>query len=78
MPIDDCPTEYIAKGGERLSMPAGTPGFIEVFDRLDHNGEAVQLPATRVLEPGEEIDLTPAIEINASYFKEGPGYSAAK
>ena len=78
MPIDDCPTAYTAKGGERLSMPAGTPGFTEPFDRLDHNGDAVQFPATRQMEPGEVVDLTPAIEINAAYFNEGPGYSAAR
>lgn len=69
---DAVPAEYIAKGGERVSMPAGSAGYEESWEGKNHQGEAVNLPATRVLKAGEVIDLTPAIEINARFFTEGP------
>lgn len=75
-PMEDVPSAYSAKGGEKLSMPVGTQGFTEVYDGSDHNGEPVHLEATRTLAGGEVVDLTPAIEKNAEYFKSGPGYSA--
>ena len=58
-------------------MPVGTANFTEVYDGSNHDGEAVHLDATRTLAAGETVDLTPDIEKNYNYFKEGPGYSAA-
>jgi ferredoxin len=77
-PEDEVPVSYKAKGKEALSMPAGTPGFAMPYDGTNHDGEAVHLEGTRVPTAGELVDLTPAMEINAAFFKEGPGYSAAK
>jgi len=74
---DEVPSQYVAKGGEYLSMPVGTPGFTTVYDGLNHDGEPVHLEATRILEQGEVVDLTPAIPMNADFFTNGPGYSAA-
>lgn len=76
-PEDEVPSAFKAKAGQRLSMPVGTPGFNEVFDGTDHEGEEVHLEATRILAAGEVVDLTPDIEQNHAYFKGGPGYSAA-
>lgn len=76
-PLDEVPSAYHAKGGERLSMPVGTSGFTEIYDGKDHNGEPVHLEATRTLAEGEIVDLTEAIQINADFYKTGPGYSAA-
>ena len=73
-PEADVPSSFVAKGGEVLNMPADTPGFEEVFEEHDHNGEPVHLTATRTLAPQEIVDLTPATEENARYFEEGPGY----
>lgn len=76
-PEDEVPSAFKAKEGQRLSMPVGTPGFTEVYDGVNHEGEPVHLEATKTLKAGEIVDLTPAIEINKKFFKEGPGYSAA-
>ena len=67
------PSSYQAKSGERLSKPIGTDGFIEIYDGKNSKGEAIQLITTRTLKAGEFVDLTSAIEENASYYSEGPG-----
>ena len=76
-PEDEVPSAYKAKGGEYLSMPAGTAGFSTVYDGTNHDGEAVHLEGTRVLAAGEVVDLTKDIPENGRYFKDGPGYSSA-
>ena len=75
-PEDEVLSDFVAKVGQRLNMPAGTEGFNEVFDGTNHHGVAVHLENTRTLKDGEVVDLTPAIAQNAEYFKSGPGYSA--
>ncbi|HSM26448.1 MAG TPA: ferredoxin family protein [Anaerolineaceae bacterium] len=75
---DEVPAPYVAKGGERISMPVGTPGFSEVYDGTNHDGDAVHLEGTKTLEAGEEVDMTPDTEANAKYFTDGPGYSTAE
>lgn len=75
-PEDDVPAAYKAKGGERISQPVGMPGFTEVYDGKNHNGEPVHLTATRTLKAGETVDLTPDIAANAAYYKDGPGYKS--
>jgi ferredoxin len=77
-PEDEVPSALKAKGGEIISQPAGTPGFDHVYDGTNHDGAVVHLEATKVLGVGVVVDLTPAIEVNASFFKSGPGYNAAK
>jgi NAD-dependent dihydropyrimidine dehydrogenase PreA subunit len=76
-PEDEVPASYAAKGGEKLSMPAGTAGYSETYDGVNHDGEAVHLEGTRTLAAGESVDLTEAIDLNRDYFAKGPGYSAA-
>jgi len=75
-PEDEVPSAYDAKGAERLSMPAGTPGFDSVYDGKNHHGEAVHLEHTRILTAGESVDLTKDIQPNYDYFQKGPGYSS--
>lgn len=77
-PQDDVPAAYKAKGGEYLSMPKGTEGFTTVYEGKNHEGETVHLEYTRILKANEIVDLTPDIEANAAFFKEGPGYNAVK
>jgi ferredoxin len=67
------PSDYHAKGNERLSKPIGTDGFTEIFEGKNNKDEVVHLLATRILKAGETVDLTSAIEENASYYSEGPG-----
>jgi len=67
------PSNFLAKGGERISKPAGTDGFNETYDGTNNNGEAIHLIATWTLKAGETVDLTVAIEENALYYSEGPG-----
>ena len=73
---EETPPDYVAKGGEVLSMPVGTDGFDQTWEGEDEHGEPVKVFATRVLEAGEEIDLTPDIQPNYDYFTEGMGYKA--
>jgi len=73
---DEVPSAYEAYGDERMSMPVGTEGFDEEFESEDIDGNVWTLKATRVLDEGEVVDLTPAIERNEDYFVEGPGYDA--
>jgi ferredoxin len=75
-PMDEVPSAYKAKGGEYLSMPAGTPGFTEKWQGKDHEGKPITLVAVRKLAAGEVIDLTPATDTNADFYKKGPGYNA--
>lgn len=73
---EETPPDYVAKGGEVLSMPVGTEGFDEAWSGENQYGEPVEVPATRTLEEGEEVDLTPDIQPNYDYFIEGMGYDA--
>ncbi len=73
---EETPPDYVAKGGEVLSMPVGTDGFDQPWEGEDEHGNPVKVFATRVLEAGEEIDLTPDIQPNYDYFTEGMGYKA--
>jgi len=75
-PEDEVLSDYEAKAGQRLNMPAGAEGFNEVFNGTNHHGAVVHLENTRTLKDGEVVDLTSAIEQNAEYFKSGPGYNA--
>jgi ferredoxin len=76
-PDSEVPAAYKAKGGEKLAMPVGTPGFTEVFDGKKYSGEPVHLTATRTLAAGEVVDLSGSAAVNAAFFKKGPGYNAA-
>jgi len=75
-PEDEVPSAYKAKGGEKLSAKVGTPGFEEVYDGHNHEGEAVHLEGTKTLAAGDVVDLTGDTAVNAEYFSNGPGYSA--
>ncbi len=84
---EETPPDYVAKGGEYLAMPVGTPGFDTRFEGENEHGNPVVLEATRILEEGEIVDLTVDINPNYDYFdcarpdgteaeKVGPGYEA--
>jgi NAD-dependent dihydropyrimidine dehydrogenase PreA subunit len=75
-PEDEVPSAYKAKGGERVSMPAGTANFNEVFNGVNHEGEPVEIESTRTLAAGEVVDLTKDIPANGQYYTDGPGYNA--
>ena len=71
-PEDEVPVEYIAKGGEYFSL-VGLNGH---YEGINHHGDPVVLECVRQLEAGEVVDLTPAIQANADYYQQGPGYQA--
>jgi ferredoxin len=75
-PQDEVPTHLVAKAGQRSSKPVGTSGFSEEYSGKDHEGHPVHLKGTRTLTPGEVLDLTPDLDVNADFFKNGPGYKA--
>lgn len=76
-PEDEVPSAYRAKGGEQVAAPVGTPGFTEVFEGADHEGNPVRVESTRTLKPGEIVDLTKDIQPNYDFYQTGPGYNAA-
>jgi hypothetical protein len=59
---------YEARGGEYISMPAGTASFNEVYEGENKYGEPVHPEHTRPLDPGEVIDLTRDSPPNYHYF----------
>ena len=62
---DDVPSAYRAVGGERINQP----GLSDFYEGANHYGETVVLETTRVLEPGEVVDLTPSILENERYYR---------
>lgn len=77
-PDSDVPGAYVARGGEYLSMPVGTPGYDTQYKGKNHDGDPVHLSTTRILAAGEKVDLTPAAQMNTDFFSSGPGYNAGK
>jgi len=73
--VELVPADFQAAGGELLTAVEAPIVFTEVYERLSHEGEKVQIPAAKRLASGEVIDLTPSIENNRLFFSEGPGYS---
>jgi ferredoxin len=73
-PEFEVPSDLTAKGGEVLSMPVGTAGFDQEHVSENDTGVEVHLAATRTLEAGEVVDLTPDIQPNYDFFTEGAGY----
>lgn len=71
-PEDEVPSAYSAKGGEFINKP-GQKGH---YEGTNHHGKTVVLETVRTLEAGEVVDLTTDIQVNADFFKSGPGYSA--
>ena len=74
-PDQEVPKSYIARGNERISKPVGSLNYNETYDYINHVGEPIHLITTRQLIAGESVDLTSAIEDNAKYFSDGPGYT---
>ncbi len=70
---ESVPSTFQPKGGEYLSKPIGTEGFNKIYEDKNNKGEDIHLTATRILKAGEIVDLTSAIDENASFFSEGPG-----
>jgi ferredoxin len=73
---DEVPSAYEAHGDERMNMPAGTEGYDEEYETEDVDGVKWVLKHTRVLDAGEVVDLTPAIQTNEDFYTAGPGYEA--
>jgi ferredoxin len=74
----EVPVDFEAEGGEILSAPHETKGFTDEYKGEDRNGETVHLLSTRILKPGEIVDLSDAIERNSAFYSEGPGYTTQK
>lgn len=72
----DLPANLKAKPGQRQSKPVGTPGFTEEYKGEDHDHQPVLLKATKTYSGGEILDLSSDLEMNADFFKNGPGYRA--
>ena len=69
---DEVPEPFTAVGGEYINRV----GLTEHYEGTNHAGESVVLDAVKVLEAGEEVDLTEDIQPNYDYFDGGPGYDA--
>src|SRR5271157_6484329 len=64
-PEDEVPSAYKAQGGEVINAL----GFAGRYAGKSHHGQNVALNTTRILAPGEVINLRGAIPTNASFFR---------
>jgi ferredoxin len=64
-PEDEVPSAFRAAGGELLNQT----GLSDHYEGANHYGEPVMLGTTKTLEAGEVIDLTPATQENAAYYR---------
>jgi ferredoxin len=64
-PEDETPKAYKAKGGEFINE-IGLTGH---YEATNHHGQLIKLETTRTLSAGEIVDLTPAIKLNAKFYK---------
>ncbi len=64
-PEEEVPSGYKAKGGEFLNR-SGLKGH---YAGISHHGEKIALETTRVLAPGEVVDLTESIKLNYDFYK---------
>ncbi|MEX1071724.1 MAG: ferredoxin family protein [Anaerolineales bacterium] len=71
---DETPEAYAAKGGEKIAMPVGTPGFTETYEGSNHHGHAVKMEGIRTAAAGETLNFKPDIQPNYDYFTNGPSY----
>ena len=60
----DVPAAFQAKGGEILNAY----GFTGHYEGHNHTGEPVVLDTTRVLAPGEVVDLRAGVQLNQQFF----------
>jgi ferredoxin len=64
-PEEEVPSAYKAKGGEFLNQ-AGLTGH---YEAVNHHGEQIVLETTRVLEPGEVLDLRESVRANVEFYR---------
>jgi ferredoxin len=64
-PEDEVPSAFRAAGGDLLNQT----GLSDHYEGANHYGEPVMLGTTKTLEAGEVIDLTPATQENAAYYR---------
>jgi len=64
-PQDEVPSSYQAKGEELINQP----GFTGRYEAQSHHGQGIVLNTTRALRGGEVVNLSDAIQANASFFK---------
>ena len=64
-PEDELPAAFSAKGGESINE-VGLTGH---YEATNHHGQKIVLETTRVLEPGEVLDLRSSIKANVQFFK---------
>ena len=74
-PEDEVPSAYTMKAGQYLADTKDNLADGEALDG-DVSGHHVKVENAKAPGAGFVIDLTPAIELNKAFFKEGPGYSA--
>ena len=64
-PEEEVPSVYVAKDGELINQ-AGLSGH---YESLNHRKEQVVLETTRVLNPGEAVDLRQSIRANYDFYR---------
>lgn len=63
---DEVPAAFQAKGGEYINR-ADLRGQ---YEGVNHRGQSVLLQTTRILAPGEVIDLRESIHLNAEFKRQ--------
>jgi len=74
-PEDEVPGDYTMKAGQYIADTKANLPDGEVLD-AEVSGHHAKVENAKAPGAGFVIDLTPAIELNKAFFKEGPGYAA--
>ena len=64
-PEDEVPSAYVARGGELINRL----GLNGSYESINHRKEKVVLETTRMLNPGETVDLRESIKANYNFYK---------
>ena len=64
-PENEVPQAFRAQGGEYLNM-AGLTGH---YEAVNHHGEQIVLETTRLLQPGEVVDLRESVQLSREFFR---------
>jgi ferredoxin len=62
---DEVPQAFRALGGEFINQP----GLTGHYEAVNHHGEQITLDTTRMLEPGEVVDLRESVQLTREFYR---------
>ena len=62
---DEVPQAFRAQGGEFINQS----GLMGHYEAVNHHGERIVLDTTRMLAPGEVVDLTESVQLTREFYQ---------